>query len=55
MRVISRIAVRVLHRRSVDYGLSILVLNKDSQAPFHPTPEGQAAIAALIKQSFPPR
>ncbi len=37
------------------YGLSVLLLNDASQAPFHPTPEGQAAIAAVLKQSFPPR
>ncbi len=30
------------------YGLSVLLENDDSQAPFHPTPKGQAAIAALI-------
>ncbi len=32
------------------YGLSVLLLNEDSQAPFHPTPSGQAAIAAVIRQ-----
>jgi lysophospholipase L1-like esterase len=34
------------------YGLSVLVLNDDSLAPFHPTPQGQAAIAAVVKQSL---
>jgi hypothetical protein len=37
------------------YGLSVLLLNDASQAPFHPTPAGQAAIAAVLKQSFPAR
>jgi hypothetical protein len=35
------------------YGLSVLLLNDDSLAPFHPTPAGQAAIAAVLKRSFP--
>ena len=35
------------------YGLSVLLVNKDSLAPFHPTPKGQAAIAAVLKASFP--
>jgi lysophospholipase L1-like esterase len=30
------------------YGLSVLLENDDSLAPFHPTAKGQAAIAALI-------
>jgi hypothetical protein len=34
------------------YGLSILHVYEpssfDSQAPFHPTPEGQASIAAIV-------
>lgn len=34
------------------YGLSVLLLDDDSLAPFHPTPQGQAAIAAVLKQSF---
>ena len=34
------------------YGLSVLLLNEDSLAPFHPTPQGQAAIAAVVKQSL---
>ncbi len=34
------------------YGLTVLLLDKDSQAPFHPTSDGQAAIAALIKQAL---
>ena len=34
------------------YGLSVLLLNDDSLAPFHPTPQGQAAIAAVVKQSL---
>jgi GDSL-like lipase/acylhydrolase family protein len=34
------------------YGLSVLLLNDDSLAPFHPTPFGQAAMAAVIKQSL---
>lgn len=37
------------------YGLSVLLLNDDSQAPFHPTPAGQAAIADIVKQSIPSR
>ena len=37
------------------YGLSVLYLNKESLAPFHPTPMGQAAIAAVLKKSFPGR
>jgi len=28
-------------------------VNDDSLAPFHPTPQGQAAIAAVVKQSLP--
>ena len=32
------------------YGLSILYLNHKSQAPFHPTPAGQQAIADIVKQ-----
>jgi lysophospholipase L1-like esterase len=35
------------------YGLSVLLLNKDSQAPFHPTPKGQAAIAAVVETALP--
>jgi hypothetical protein len=34
------------------YGLSVLALNTDSLAPFHPTPSGQAAIAAVLKQTL---
>ena len=34
------------------YGLSVLLHNDASLAPFHPTPNGQAAIAAVLKQSF---
>lgn len=37
------------------YGLSVLLLNKDSQAPFHPTPDGQAAIAKIVQQALPAR
>lgn len=37
------------------YGLSVLLLNKDSQAPFHPTPAGQSAIAAVVQQALPAR
>ncbi|MEP7276788.1 MAG: hypothetical protein ABI812_10565 [Betaproteobacteria bacterium] len=37
------------------YGLSVLLLNKDSNAPFHPVPRAQAAIAAVIEQALPPR
>jgi len=33
------------------YGLSVLTVNDDSLAPFHPTPQGQAAIAAVVQQS----
>jgi len=37
------------------YGLSVLLIrgNEDSLAPFHPTPKGQAAIAAVLRKSFP--
>lgn len=37
------------------YGLSVLLIsgNEDSLAPFHPTPNGQAAIAAVLRKSFP--
>ena len=31
------------------YGLSILLLDPTSSAPFHPTPDGQAAIAAVVE------
>jgi len=34
------------------YGLSVLLHNDASLAPFHPNPQGQAAIAAVLKQSF---
>lgn len=36
------------------YGLSIINqdVNVESQAPFHPTPEGQAAIAAIVESSI---
>jgi len=34
------------------YGLSVLLLNKDSNAPFHPTPQAQAAIAAVVNQAL---
>ncbi len=37
------------------YGLTVLRLNTSSLAPFHPIPEAQAAIAALLKPSFPGR
>ena len=37
------------------YGLSVLLHNEASLAPFHPIPKGQAAIAAVLKQSFPGR
>ena len=37
------------------YGLTVLVLNDDSQAPFHPTPAGQAHIAQLIEAAIGPR
>ena len=39
------------------YGLSVFLIEgmKDSLAPFHPTPNGQAAIAAVLKASFPAR
>jgi lysophospholipase L1-like esterase len=35
------------------YGLSILLLDTESQAPFHPTPAGQEAIAALVEAAIP--
>ena len=37
------------------YGISVLRWNDASLAPFHPIPQGQAAIAAVLKQSFPQR
>ena len=37
------------------YGLSVLLHNDDSLAPFHPTPNGQAAIAAVVKGSLQSR
>ena len=37
------------------YGVSLLRWNDASLAPFHPIPQGQAAIAAVLKQSFPQR
>jgi lysophospholipase L1-like esterase len=37
------------------YGLSVLLHNDASLAPFHPTPKGQSAIAAVLKESFPGR
>ena len=44
------------HRYCTDdpwmYGLSVLLLNTHSQAPFHPTPEGQAQIAQLIEAAI---
>jgi lysophospholipase L1-like esterase len=36
------------------YGLSVLLHNADSLAPFHPTPDGQAAIAAVLKPIVAP-
>jgi hypothetical protein len=37
------------------YGLSVYLIpgNSESLAPFHPTPDGQAAIAAVLRKSFP--
>jgi lysophospholipase L1-like esterase len=35
------------------YGLTTLWLNSSSQAPFHPTPAGQQAIAALVEAAIP--
>ncbi|MFO1302136.1 MAG: GDSL-type esterase/lipase family protein [Burkholderiales bacterium] len=37
------------------YGLSVYLIEgmKDSLAPFHPTPQGQAAIAAVVRKSLP--
>ena len=37
------------------YGISLLRYNDASLAPFHPIPQGQAAIAAVLKQSFQAR
>ena len=37
------------------YGISLLRYNDASLAPFHPIPQGQTAIAAVLKQSFPQR
>lgn len=34
------------------YGLTVLRLNTSSLAPFHPIPQAQAAIAALLKKAF---
>jgi lysophospholipase L1-like esterase len=34
------------------YGLTVLLLNDASLAPFHPTPQGQAAMAAIVKQTL---
>lgn len=34
------------------YGLSILILHDDSQAPFHLTPDGQAAVARVVEQTL---
>jgi len=34
---------------------SVLLHNDDSLAPFHPTPNGQAAIVAVVKGSLQPR
>lgn len=37
------------------YGLSVYLIrgNEDSLAPFHLTPKGQAAVAAVLRKSFP--
>jgi len=35
------------------YGITVLYYNHQSLAPFHPIPQGQAAIAAVLRQSFP--
>jgi hypothetical protein len=37
------------------YGPCVLLHNDDSLAPFHPTPNGQAAIVAVVKRSLQPR
>ena len=37
------------------YGISVLRWNDASLAPFHPIPQAQAAIAAVLKQSFQQR
>jgi GDSL-like Lipase/Acylhydrolase family len=37
------------------YGISVLRWNDASLAPFHPIPQGQAAIAAVLRQSFQAR
>jgi hypothetical protein len=34
------------------YGLTVLALDRASQAPFHPTPAGQQAIAAVIETAL---
>lgn len=36
------------------YGLTVLYLNDDSQAPFHPTAAGQAKIASIVEQAIDP-
>ncbi len=37
------------------YGISVLALNSSSLAPFHPIPQGQEAIATLVKAALPAR
>jgi len=34
------------------YGLTVLALNTSSNAPFHPTPDGQKAIAAIVESTL---
>lgn len=36
------------------YGLSVLLLDTSSQAPFHPTAAGQASIASIVEQVINP-
>ena len=37
------------------YGLSVVLLNSKSLAPSHPTPDGQMAIAKVVKAALPAR
>ena len=34
------------------YGLTVLKLDTSSNAPFHPTPDGQKAIAAVVESTL---
>lgn len=45
---------RVLHERPVGLRAQRAPAQRCEPRPFHPTPQGQAAIAAVLKQSFAP-